>query len=137
MKRRITLGSGTTAMFVVGPLATGAMAQDASLGKVVSAVNSVWIVVATERGLSRQGEPLLFVVPMGRAGSEAREAQFVAEGLVCPAVDASPLQLIESFGDVGVGSKGCEVSVKKCVVHSVTESFSKLCCTTHLDVPVI
>jgi Amt family ammonium transporter len=46
MKRRIVLLTGTTALLIVGPLASGAMAQDASIGEVASAVNSVWIVVA-------------------------------------------------------------------------------------------
>jgi Amt family ammonium transporter len=38
--------TGAAASLIVGPLATGAMAQDASISEVVSAVNSVWIVVA-------------------------------------------------------------------------------------------
>ena len=46
MKRRITLLAGATASLIVGPLATGAMAQEVSIGEVASAVNSVWIVVA-------------------------------------------------------------------------------------------
>ncbi|MCL1601617.1 MAG: ammonium transporter [Actinomycetia bacterium] len=46
MKRRIILLAGATASLIVGPLATGAMAQEVSIGEVASAVNSVWIVVA-------------------------------------------------------------------------------------------
>ena len=46
MKRRIILLAGTTAALLAGPMATGAMAQEVSIGEVASAVNSVWIVVA-------------------------------------------------------------------------------------------
>jgi Amt family ammonium transporter len=46
MKRRIILLAGATASLIAGPLATGAMAQEVSVGEVASAVNSVWIVVA-------------------------------------------------------------------------------------------
>jgi hypothetical protein len=46
MHRRIILLTGTTATLLAGPLATGAMAKDASIGEVAAAVNSVWIVVA-------------------------------------------------------------------------------------------
>jgi len=46
MKRRIILLAGATASLIAGPLATGAMAQEVSMGEVASAVNSVWIVVA-------------------------------------------------------------------------------------------
>jgi hypothetical protein len=46
MHRRIILLTGTTATLLAGPLATGAMAQDVSIGEVAAAVNSVWIVVA-------------------------------------------------------------------------------------------
>jgi Amt family ammonium transporter len=46
MKRRLILLAGVTATLIVGPLATGALAQEASIGEVASAVNSVWIVVA-------------------------------------------------------------------------------------------
>lgn len=46
MKRRIILLAGATASLIAGPLATGAMAQDVSIGEVTLAVNSMWIVVA-------------------------------------------------------------------------------------------
>jgi Amt family ammonium transporter len=37
---------GATTALVVGPLATGALAQEAAIGEVASAVNSVWLVLA-------------------------------------------------------------------------------------------
>ena len=46
MKRRIILATALVALFVFGPLAGGAMAQDASIGDVVTAVDSVWLLVA-------------------------------------------------------------------------------------------
>ena len=46
MKHRFILLMGATAAFIVGPLATGALAQDISVGEVASAVDSVWLVVA-------------------------------------------------------------------------------------------
>jgi Amt family ammonium transporter len=46
MKRRLILLAGVAATLIVGPLATGALAQEPSIGEVASAVDSVWIVVA-------------------------------------------------------------------------------------------
>jgi ammonia channel protein AmtB len=65
MHRRIILLTGTTATLLAGPLATGAMAQDASIGEVAAAVNSVWIVVAAIL--------VMFTVGMRVTPSEERE----------------------------------------------------------------
>jgi ammonia channel protein AmtB len=65
MHRRIMLLTGTTATLLAGPLATGAMAQDASIGEVAAAVNSVWIVVAAIL--------VMFTVGMRVTPSEERE----------------------------------------------------------------
>jgi Amt family ammonium transporter len=46
MKRRLILLMGATTALVVGPLATGALAQEVAIGEVASAVNSVWLVLA-------------------------------------------------------------------------------------------
>jgi Amt family ammonium transporter len=46
MRRRLILLMGATTALVVGPLATGALAQEAAIGEVASAVNSVWLVLA-------------------------------------------------------------------------------------------
>jgi Amt family ammonium transporter len=46
MKHRLTLLMSATAAFIVGPLATGALAQDISIVEVAAAVDSMWLVVA-------------------------------------------------------------------------------------------
>ncbi|MEN8040783.1 MAG: ammonium transporter [Actinomycetota bacterium] len=46
MRRRLSLLGGTTAALLVGPFATGVMAQDARVADVAAAVDSVWLVVA-------------------------------------------------------------------------------------------
>ena len=46
MKRRIILSTALTALFVFGPLAGGAMAQEPAIGDVVTAVDSVWLLLA-------------------------------------------------------------------------------------------
>ena len=46
MKRRLILLMGAATALVVGPLATGALAQEVAIGEVASAVNSVWLVLA-------------------------------------------------------------------------------------------
>jgi len=46
MKRRLILLTGTTAFLVVGPLAAGAVAQEASVTELAAAIDSVWMLVA-------------------------------------------------------------------------------------------
>lgn len=46
LKRRLAVLTGATASLIVGPLATGALAQDASVVEIARAVDSVWMVLA-------------------------------------------------------------------------------------------
>ncbi len=46
MGRRLILLTGSVATFVVGPLATAVLAQEASIGEVAAAVDNVWLIVA-------------------------------------------------------------------------------------------
>ncbi len=46
MKRRLVLLAGATGSLIVGPLASGAVAQDIGVGEVATAIDSVWLVVA-------------------------------------------------------------------------------------------
>jgi ammonia channel protein AmtB len=95
MHRRIILLTGTTATLLAGPLATGAMAKDASIGEVAAAVNSVWIVVAAIL--------VMFTVGMRVTPSEEREGldrsehggeaypEFVFQELVASPRDLDPV----------------------------------------------
>lgn len=46
MKRRLVLLTGVTATFVVGPMATGAVAQEATVGEIAAAIDNMWLFVA-------------------------------------------------------------------------------------------
>ena len=46
MKRRILIATALVALFVFGPLGSGAMAQEAGIGEVVESVNAFWLVFA-------------------------------------------------------------------------------------------
>lgn len=46
MKRRLIVLAGATASLVVGPLATGALAQEATVGEIAAAIDNMWLIVA-------------------------------------------------------------------------------------------